>query len=87
MEEIKEILTIEELDNLESFDNYQYRTFTEDDLKTNLYNATEFVSKINGILYTQLDSGNSIVYAKDYHVVNRTGVYLVLYKFNPSWRF
>lgn len=32
----------------------------------------------NGQLYTQVDAGMDVVYLRGYHLVNRTGVYIIV---------
>jgi len=75
------ILTVEECDD------YIYVVFSNEYDFINLYRAQKFVKQSNGILYTQIDGEKDRVYSKGIHFVNRTGIYLVVYDFNPSKRY
>lgn len=84
-----EVLTIDDLDTLEDSGYFLYRTFIHDNRIVNLKRARKFAEKTKGIFFTQVDYeiNNERIYAKGYHYVNRTGVYMVLYKYNPSRRY
>ena len=69
--EYPEELSIEEVDNLEDFEYYGLK---------DLEQALRWSKKLGGMLYTQVDSGMDRVYLKGNHLVNRTGIYLVLIK-------
>lgn len=65
---------------------YEHQTFVDEDEFTNWISAMKFAKITNGILYTQVDGIKDRVYAKGTHKINRTGVYMVIYDFNPSRR-
>jgi len=77
-----ELLSEEESDRLDNF-----RTFV--DAKDNRAAALEFAKKVRGIVYTQIDTDSPppdehtpapIAYDRGLHLVNRTGVYAVVWK-------
>jgi len=72
---LKDILTIDEITDLEHKHNFRFETF-EDEIK-----ARDFEQKHGGTVYTQVDSETSDarVYSKGWHLVNRTGTWAVVY--------
>lgn len=80
----KESLTFEDLDNLDS--SLDYRVFSLEHEFENRLETKKFAKTVDGEIYTQVDGEKDRVYSKGIHFVNNTGIYLVLFQFNPSIR-
>jgi len=77
--ELKENLTIDEIEEGEHKARWQFRTFEE------LNQANKYAKEKDGVLYTQVDSetSNDRIYVKGYRLVNRTGTWAVVTEPNP----
>ena len=77
-----EEITSEELDNLyDSGEIRDYETFCSlEDARSFINAFKRGLSDRDIELYTQIDSEGGTVYLRGEHVVNRTGVYLVIWR-------